>query len=54
MGASHVTGPTLFSLWKLSMEQMDRARSQVARLLAEDAGTFELPASMMRLSDMKL
>src|SRR3954471_12397306 len=54
MGASHVTGPTLFSLWKLSMEQMDRARSQVARLLADDAGTFELPASMMRLSDMKL
>jgi hypothetical protein len=54
MGASHVTGPTLFSLWKLSMEQMDRARAQITRLYAEDAGTFELPAAMMRLSEMKI
>jgi hypothetical protein len=54
MGASHVTGPTLFSLWKLSLEGLDRARAQVSRLHAEDAGAFELPASLMRLSEMKI
>jgi hypothetical protein len=54
MGASHMTGPTLFNLWKLSLEGIDRARAQVARLHAEEAGEFELPASLMRLSEMKI
>jgi hypothetical protein len=48
MGASHVTGPTLFSLWKLSLEDMERARAQVERLHADTAGTFELPVSVLR------
>jgi hypothetical protein len=48
MGASHLTGPTLFTLWKLSHQGLDRAREQVERLYAHDAGTFELPASLLR------
>ena len=31
MGASHLTGPTLFDLWKLSLQDVDRARAQVER-----------------------
>jgi hypothetical protein len=48
MGARHVAGSTLFNLWKLSHEGLDRAREQVERLHAHDAGTFELPASALR------
>jgi hypothetical protein len=48
MGASHVTGPTLFSLWKLSLEDVDRARAQLERLHAEAPGTFELSAAALR------
>jgi hypothetical protein len=43
-----VTGPTLFNLWKLSLQGLDRAHKQVERLHAHDAGTFELPASALR------
>jgi hypothetical protein len=48
MGASHLTGPTLFALWKLSLQEMERARSQVERLHVHEGGTFELPASVLR------
>jgi hypothetical protein len=48
MGASHVTGPTLFNLWKLSLENVDRARAQLERLHAEAPGAFELSASALR------
>jgi hypothetical protein len=48
MGASHVTGSTLFNLWKLSLQDMDRARAQLERLHAEAPGTFELSASALR------
>jgi hypothetical protein len=48
MGASHVTSYTLFNIWKLSLQDLDRARAQVERLHAADAGTFELPASALR------
>jgi hypothetical protein len=48
MGASHVTGPTLFALWKLSLQDVDRARAQVERLHGDGAGTFELSASALR------
>jgi hypothetical protein len=47
MGASHVTAPTLFTLWKLSLMEPDRARQQVRRLHSQDAGTFEIPASAL-------
>lgn len=49
MGASHVTGPTLFTLWKLSLQEPDRAREQVLRLLAHEGGTFQLPLSALAL-----
>ena len=48
MGASHVAGSTLFNLWKLSHQGLDRAREQVERLHAQDPGTFDLPASALR------
>jgi hypothetical protein len=48
MGASHLTGATLFTLWKLSLHEMERARAQVERLHAHEGGTFELPASLLR------
>ena len=48
MGASHLTGATLFALWKLSLHEMERARAQVERLHAHEGGTFELPASVLR------
>lgn len=44
LGVSHVTAPTLFSLWKLSLQEPERAREQVLRLHAHDGGSFELPA----------
>jgi hypothetical protein len=47
MGASHLTGPTLFNLWKLSLEDVDRARAQVERLHAAAPGSFELSASAL-------
>ena len=46
MGAGHVTAPTLFSLWKLSLQEPDRARVQMERLHAQDGGTFQLPAAI--------
>ncbi len=46
MGAGHVTAPTLFSLWKLSLQEPDRARAQLERLHAQDGGTFQLPAAI--------
>jgi hypothetical protein len=48
MGANHVTGAALFTLWKLSLHEMERARAQVERLHAHEGGTFELPASVLR------
>ena len=48
MGARHVAGSTLFNLWKLSHQGLDRAREQVERLHAQDPGTFDLPASALR------
>ena len=44
MGAVHVTGPTCFALWKLSLQEPGRAREQVQRLHAHEGGTFALPA----------
>ena len=47
MGASHVAAPTLFALWKLSLQEPDRAREQVQRLHAHTGGTFQLPSSAL-------
>jgi hypothetical protein len=48
MGASHLAGATLFTLWKLSLQDVERARAHVERLHAHEGGTFELPASVLR------
>jgi hypothetical protein len=48
MGASHLPGATLFTLWKLSLQGSDRARAQVERLHEHEGGTFELSASALR------
>lgn len=44
LGVSHMTAPTLFALWKLSLQEPERAREQVARVHGHEGGTFELPA----------
>lgn len=53
MGAVHLHGATVFDLWKLSFDSMPRARDQVAQLHDHEAGTFALPASLLRLAEMK-
>lgn len=45
MGASHVPAATLFAIWKLSLEERERARELVQRLHKHGGGTFELPPS---------
>jgi hypothetical protein len=45
MGVSHAPASTLFAIWKLSLEERERAREQVQRLHKHGGGTFELPAS---------
>ena len=50
MGVTHVSALTLFSLWKLSLQEPERAREQVLRLHAHEGGLFELP-SYARLTD---
>lgn len=50
LGVSHVSALTLFSLWKLSLQEPERAREQVVRLHAHEGGPFELPA-YARLSE---
>jgi hypothetical protein len=50
LGVTHVSSLTLFALWKLSLQEPERAREQVLRLHAHDGGAFELPA-YARLSE---
>jgi hypothetical protein len=45
LSATHVTATTLFGVWKLSLEDTERAREQVQKLQRHPGGTFELPAS---------
>ena len=45
MGVAHVTGRTLFELWKLSLPEPEQARAQVQRLHAHEGGTWALPAT---------
>ncbi|HUR36089.1 MAG TPA: hypothetical protein VM032_19940 [Vicinamibacterales bacterium] len=44
LGVSHVASTTLFALWKLALQEPDRAREQVLRLHEHQGGTFELPS----------
>ena len=43
-----LTGPTLFGLWRLSLEDKDRAHRFVERLHEQDGGMFLLPAGLAR------
>jgi hypothetical protein len=42
MGAGHLTAPSLFAIWKLALQEPERARAQVERLHAQDGGTFQV------------
>lgn len=46
MGASHLPASTLFALWKLSLDEPERAREELQRLHRHAGGTFELPPSV--------
>ncbi len=41
--ANIITGPSLFSLWQLSLDDKDRARKLVERLYEQDGGLFQTP-----------
>jgi hypothetical protein len=43
MGVNVVKTHALFNLWRVSLEDRDRARTLVERLHAQDGGAFELP-----------
>lgn len=45
MGVSHVSAATLFALWKLSLQEPDRARAQVERLYSHDGGPWSVPST---------
>ena len=44
LGANYVSGPTLFALWSLSLQDRPRARAIVDLIHAQDGGVFALPA----------
>jgi hypothetical protein len=46
MGANCMTAPTLFKLWGLGVQDLERARKYIWRLHEQDGGTFVLPASL--------
>ena len=43
LGINVLTGPTLFGLWMLSLDDRDRARTYAKRLHEQDGGVFTLP-----------
>lgn len=43
LGANILTGAALFSLWRLSLEDKERARKIAERLHAQDGGLFVVP-----------
>ena len=48
LGVIRLRAPTLVALWKVSLEDLARARTQVECQYAHVAGTFEIPASALR------
>jgi hypothetical protein len=54
LGAVHLPGAALFNLWRLSLHDLESARTQATRLHGDEPGTFEVPTSVLRLSEMKL
>lgn len=43
LGVNIVTGPTVFGLWMLSLDDRDRAQLYARRLHEQDGGIFALP-----------
>ena len=43
-----MTGPSVFALWLLSLDEKDRARKIVERLHDQDGGLFQMPATLAR------
>jgi hypothetical protein len=43
LGANYVSGPTLFTLWSLSLQDRARARELFDRIHAQDGGVFVMP-----------
>jgi hypothetical protein len=43
LGANVLTGPTLFALWTLSLQDKGRARAYVDQLHQQDGGSLQLP-----------
>ena len=48
LGANVMTGPSVFALWLLSLDDKDRARNFVERLHDQDGGMFEVPTGLVR------
>jgi hypothetical protein len=44
MGANCVAAPTLFKLWGLSVQDLEKARAHVGRLHEQDGGMYVLPS----------
>jgi hypothetical protein len=47
MGTNIVSGPTLFALWTMWLQDSEWARSYVERLHEQDGGVFLLPRAAM-------
>lgn len=45
LGANVLTGPSLFALWLMSLDEKDRARKLVERLHDQDGGLFQMPST---------
>ena len=43
LGANYLAGPTLFTLWSLSLQDRKRAREVFDRIHAQDGGVFVMP-----------
>jgi hypothetical protein len=48
LGANVLTGPAVFTLWRLSLDDKERARKIVERLHEQDGGLFQVPALFTR------
>jgi hypothetical protein len=48
LGANVLTGPTLFALWTLSLQDKGRARAYVDQLHQQDGGSLQLPTGGAR------
>jgi hypothetical protein len=50
LGVNVLAAPTLFALWRLSVQDRERARSHIERLYTQDGGAFVLPQNSVTRS----